>query len=76
MRRKWRGTGEECKAKGVSIFDNPSAARSMTKYPDHRNKVVTKVEVTPQSGPVKQGKSSHYTWWPYRDHNILAHCPR
>ena len=73
LRPNWMSKGEECDAKGLSVFDNPAAANSMTKYPDHRNKVVRGVEVTPQSGPIKQGRSSHYTWWPYRDYNILDH---
>ena len=64
---------DECIGRGVSIFDTFNAAARMTKYKEHADKVVCKVHVTPESGVIlKTGSARHYTWWPFRDHDILA----
>lgn len=65
----------ECKAKGVSVFDTPEAAEEMaTKYEEHSQKVVCEVNITPDSGPVEEGRSNHYTWWPLIDCNPIDLC--
>lgn len=72
QRGNWRRQGEECKVKGLSIFKRAKSAQYATKYPDLQDRVVCRVEVTPRSGPVTQGGSSHRTWWPYKDFDILS----
>ena len=74
LRDRWEKREQVCDAKGVSLFDTAEAAQKRTKYPDQSHKIVCEVNVTPQCGPIKQGTSHHYTWWPLRDCNILALC--
>ena len=64
----------ECQAKGVSLYDTPEAAEDQTKYETLANKKPCMVKVVPGSGPIRQGTTHHFTWWPLRDHNILNHC--
>ena len=65
---------DECQAKGVSLYDTPAAAEDQTRYETLANKMPCMVNVVPGSGPIKQGTTHHFTWWPLRDHNILDHC--
>ena len=59
---------EECKAKGLSVFDTPQAAQVISdKYEEHSHKTVCEVRITPDSGKIQQGYTNHYTWWPFRD---------
>ena len=65
---------KECEAKGLSLFDNPAEAHTRTNSPEHAHKMVCEVNVTPQCGPVIQGRSHHFTWWPLTECNVLALC--
>ena len=65
---------DECTAKGVSIFDSSVAAEEQTKKKTLKDKVPCQVTVTPGSGPIKQGRHHHFTWWPLNDYNIPSNC--
>ena len=65
---------DECTAKGISLFDTPDAAEAMTKLRPLADKIVCKVNITPESGMIIQGRSHHYTWWPFSNYDILAQC--
>ena len=74
-RRHQRLRGDECKAKGVSVFDTPEAAQEMTtRHDDLSQKIVCEVNITPDSGPIEEGRSNHYTWWPLRDCKPIDLC--
>ena len=75
LREKWEREDKVCEAKGVSLFTTPESAWAITKWEEHRNKMVCQVNVTPQCGPAKQTSSNHYAWWPLRDCNVLDLCP-
>lgn len=65
---------DECTAKGVSLFDTPDAAEAKTNLRNLAGKIVCQVAITPESGMIIQGRTNHYTWWPFNDYDILAHC--
>ena len=65
----------ECQACGLSVFADRkdiSRARKLTLFRGHH---ICQVELTEGAGCMqKTGGSSHHTWWPFRDYDILAHC--
>ena len=66
---------DECRAKGLSVFDTPEAAQEMAvKYVEHSQKFVCEVNIYPDSGPIEEGYSHHYTWWPLRDCHPIDLC--
>ena len=69
-----KNLNDECTAKGISLFDTPDAAEVMTKLIPLADKIVCKVNITPESGMIIQGRTNHYTWWPFSDYDILAQC--
>lgn len=71
-REEWKDT--ECKAKGLSLFISPRVARQKAAKKRMSRRDVCVVNLTPDSGPVKQTSNVHFTWWPLKDCNILALC--
>lgn len=64
-----------CKAYGLSFFDNLDAALDLLKKENNEGKVIAKVELTEQYGKLtnKATKKGHYTLWPYLNfdpHNV------
>ena len=64
----------ECQAKGVSLFISSRAALQKAKRQGMSCTQVCEVNLTPESGPIKQTSNIHFTWWPLKDCNILALC--
>ena len=64
----------ECMAKGVSLFISPKAALQKATRLRMSRTEVCEVQLTLESGPIKQTSSVHFTWWPLRDCNILTLC--
>ena len=64
----------ECMAKGVSLFISPRVALQKAKGRNMYRTQVCEVNLTQESGPVMQTSSTHFTWWPLKDCNILALC--
>ena len=57
------------------MFDTPEAAQEMTtRHDDLSQKIVCEVNITPDSGPIEEGRSNHYTWWPLRDCKPIDLC--
>ena len=65
----------ECRARGLSIFADRRVAERLAKKPNLTGSEICQVVLTPGAGRIKQtGGRSHYTWWPYKDYDILANC--
>ena len=65
----------ECRARGLSIFADRRVAERVAKKPNLAGSAICQVILTPGAGRIKQtGGRSHYTWWPYKDYDILANC--
>ena len=65
----------ECRARGVSVFTNLSDAERQTRRRNLRHLTPCLITLTAGAGRIqKTGGSSHYTWWPYKDYDILANC--
>ena len=65
----------ECRARGLSVFAERRVAERLAKKPNLTGSVICQVTLTPGAGRIKQtGGRSHYTWWPYKDYDILANC--
>lgn len=70
----WRLNGEECKAKGLTLFTTPEAAKSRTTLENQKGKRVCEVLLLPGSGTLSKEKTRHVTWWPCRIPCLLAIC--
>lgn len=65
----------ECQASGLSVFVRRYDAERLLKMPKMRGRKVCRVLLNTGAGYIqKTGKSSHHTWWPFADYNILAQC--
>jgi hypothetical protein len=67
---------DECRARSVSIFNALEECKKVCRLPIHRNKKVVELNLTEDSGLIKQtGRNiSHYSWWRYKEFNPLNHC--
>ena len=65
----------ECRARGLSVFANRRVAERLAKKPNLADSAICQVVLTTGAGRIKRtGGRSHYTWWPYKDYDILANC--
>ncbi len=65
----------ECQTRGVSVFANRRDAERQTEIPRLKALAVCQVDLSAGAGRIKRtGGSSHHTWWPYSDYEILANC--
>ena len=65
----------ECRACGVSVFTNRLDAENQRRRRKLKSRVVCRVTLTPGAGRIKKtGGTSHHTWWPYYDYDILTTC--
>ena len=65
----------ECQARGVSVFNNRRDAERQTEIPKLKGLAVCEVDLVAGAGRIKKtGRSSHYTWWPYAEYDILVNC--
>ena len=71
-RDDWRD--DECKAQGVSLFISPIVALQKAKAKRMPQREVCAVSLTVESGPVEQTSTTHFTWWPLRDCDVLDLC--
>ena len=72
-----RFNASECRARGVSVFANQRDAEQSARRPNLRGSAIGQVVLTTGAGRIKKTgrpSSSHYTWWPYHDYDILANC--
>ena len=73
-----RFTVSECRARGVSVFANRLDAEKQTKRRRRlRGLAVFQLTLVAGAGRIKKTgdeDSSHHTWWPYADYDILADC--
>lgn len=65
---------DPCQSRGLSVFATADAAQQRTSYPTLRRKIVCAVQITSDAGPLLLTSRQHYTWWPLRDYDIIAHC--
>ncbi len=66
----------ECQARGVSVYVNFHDAERQTRRPKLKGLAVCKLDLTTRAGRIrKTGGTSHHTWWPYADYDILANLP-
>ena len=65
---------DPCQSRGLSLFSSADEAHKRTSYPTLRRKLVCAVRLTPDAGPLLMTSRHHYTWWPLRDYDIIAHC--
>ena len=65
----------ECRARGLSVFVDRLVAERIAKKPNLIGTAICQVVLTTGAGRIKQTSGrSHYTWWPYKDYDILANC--
>ena len=65
----------ECQSRGMSVFADHRDAERQTEIPRLKGLAVCRVDLVTGAGHIqKTGGSSHYTWWPYADYDILANC--
>jgi hypothetical protein len=65
----------ECQSRGVSVFADQRDAKRQTEIPRLKGLAVCQVDLVSGAGRIqKTGRSSHYTWWPYADYDILTNC--
>jgi hypothetical protein len=65
----------ECHACGLSVFANRRDCARARKLPALRGRHLCRVQLTESAGRIQHtGLSSHHTWWPFRDFDILSHC--
>ncbi len=68
----------ECQVRGLSVFmKSTDAARAARHSRNLRNMQVSRLTLTQGAGYIQQtgtGNRSHYTWWPYREFDVLANC--
>ena len=65
----------ECRARGLSVFADRRVAERIAKKPNLAGSAISQVVLTTGAGRIKRtGGRSHYTWWPYKDYDILANC--
>ena len=65
----------ECRARGVSVFASLEAAEGRSTRGNLRGRAVCRVALGPGAGRIQPtGRSSHHTWWPLADYDILANC--
>lgn len=64
----------ECRARGLSLFTDPSKAKQRTKKKLRDGKLCG-LKLTKGAGKIIQsGRLGHYTWWPFADFDILSCC--
>ena len=57
------------------MFANRRDAERQTEIPKLKELAVCQVDLVAGAGRImKTGGSSHYTWWPYADYDILTKC--
>ena len=72
--RLFRGV-TECQSRGLSVFADQRDAERQTEIPRLKGLAVCRVDLAAGAGRIqKTGGSSHYTWWPYADYDILTNC--
>lgn len=72
--RKFPGI-DECQARGLSVYRERHDAERALKLPHLRGRAVCRLRLEAGAGQIqKTGRSSHYTWWPLADYDILAGC--
>ena len=55
------------------MFTNLSDAERQTRRRNLRHLIPCRVVLTTGAGRIKKtGRSSHHTWWPYNNYDILA----
>ena len=65
----------ECQSRGVSVFADQRDAERQTEIPRLKGLAVCQVDLVSGAGRIqKTGRSSHYTWWPYANYDILTNC--
>lgn len=65
----------ECQACGLSVFTDRRDCARARKLPALRGRHLCHLQLTEGAGRIQQtGPSSHHTWWPFRDFDILSHC--
>ena len=69
-----RGRLDPCQSSELSLFDTAMEARKRTSYNTLRDKIVCAVNVTPEAGPLLMTSAHHYTWWPFREYDVIAQC--
>ena len=73
--RRVFGRVSECQSRGLSVFANRRDAERQTEIPKLKGLSVCQVDLIAGAGRIKKtGGSSHYTWWPYANYDILANC--
>ncbi len=68
---------DACKARGVSVFKNPSDIERLKLLSTNKNKpcLTCQIKLKAGAGKIKQtGTPSHHTWWPLKDFQILQCC--
>ena len=71
-RQEWKDM--ECTAKGISLYVSSRAARQRAKRKKMSRTEACEVNLTVESGPIKQTSGVHFTWWPLKDCKILTLC--
>lgn len=65
----------ECIAQGLSVYSQFRDARKQLKLPTLRGMLICQVTLDRGAGYIlKTGRSSHFTWWPLADFDILDSC--
>lgn len=65
----------ECRARGVSVFKERTAAEKMSKARNLNGTLICQVELDKGAGRIQRtGSRSHYTWWPLAEFDILSNC--
>ena len=65
----------ECQSRGLSVFADQRDAERQTEISRLKELAVCRVDLFAGAGRIqKTGGSSHYTWWPYADYDILTNC--
>jgi hypothetical protein len=65
----------ECLACGLSVFGERGDGEKALKLPGLRGGMLATVRLTAGAGRIQQTfRTSHHTWWPFAEFDILAHC--
>ena len=73
--REFKGI-TECQVRGLSVFTERGDAAEQLKWPNLKGMLVCQVVLDKGAGRIQHtsNRTSHHTWWPLADYNILPGC--
>jgi hypothetical protein len=65
--RKYKYKVSDCELRSVSVFAKINECKLPIKIPANRGRKIVRLILNVSSGKVRQGTTSHYSWWIYAD---------